>query len=203
MIIGQSGSGKSTSLRNFQPAEVSIINVSGKPLPFRNNLKPYNTDNYVKIETALKSAPSKTIVIDDATYLMTNEYMRMAKVNGYQKFTDMALNFWSLVQLVIKELPDDVTVYFMGHIESDTNGNEKFKTVGKMLDSTVTLEGLFSIVLKTNVNDGKYYFVTQTNGADTTKSPMGMFGSLLIDNDLKAVDAQIREYYGIKAEDKK
>jgi hypothetical protein len=206
-IIGESGSGKSASMRNFKAGELGVINVSRKPLPFRSDIKPYNTDNYIKIEDALKAAKTKSVAIDDAQYLMANEFMRNARVQGYQKFTDLALNFWTLLQVVINELPEDMIVYFMMHVERDTNGNEKMKTIGKMLDEKITLEGLFTIVLKTSVTDGKYQFSTQTNGQDTVKTPMGMFPEPLIDNDLKAVDAVIREYYNItntkKQEEKK
>lgn len=196
MVYGQSGTGKSTSLRNFKPEDVCIVNVSGKPLPFRNKHKTFNTDDYMSIDTAIKKAPAKSIVIDDATYLMTNEYMRTAKVTGYQKFTDMALNYFTLIKSAAA-LPDDKIVYFLGHSETDANGNEKFKTIGKMLDEKVTLEGLFTIVLKTVVQDGKYQFATKNSGQDTVKSPMGLFDDALIENDLAAVDRAIREYYGI------
>lgn len=198
LILGESGSGKSTSLRNFKPDELGIINVGSKPLPFKSSFKPYNSDDYIKIEAALKKAKTKSIAIDDAQYLMANEFMRNAKINGYQKFTDIALNFWTLVQIVIKELPEDKIVYFLGHIERDANGNEKFKTIGKMLDEKITIEGLFTIVLKTFVKDSKYCFTTQTNGQDTVKSPMGMFEEPIIENDLKYVDDTIREYYNLK-----
>lgn len=196
MVIGQSGTGKSTSLRNFKPDDVCIINVSGKPLPFKNKHKTFNSDDYSSIDMAIKKAPAKSIVIDDSTYLMTDEFMRTAKVTGYQKFSDLALNFFTLVKQAAA-LPDDKIVYFMGHIEIDQNGNEKFKTIGKMLDEKVTLEGLFTIVLKTVVSDGKYLFSTQNSGQDTVKTPMGMFDSELIENDLAAVDKTIRAYYGI------
>ena len=196
LILGESGSGKSASLRNFKEGEVGIINVSSKPLPFKTKLKPFNSDNYMQIESVIKKAKAKSIVIDDAQYLQANEYMRNAKVQGYQKFTDIALNFWTLVQMVIKELPDNVIVYFLGHIETDANGKEKFKTIGKMTDN-YSVEGMCTIVLKTLVRDGKYLFTTQTNGMDTVKSPMGMFKETEIDNDLKAVDETIRKYYEI------
>lgn len=196
LILGESGSGKSASLRNFKEGEVGIINVSSKPLPFKTKLKPFNSDNYMQIESVIKKAKAKSIVIDDAQYLQANEYMRNAKVQGYQKFTDIALNFWTLVQMVIKDLPDNVIVYFLGHIETDANGKEKFKTIGKMTDN-YSVEGMCTIVLKTLVRDGKYLFTTQTNGMDTVKSPMGMFSETEIDNDLKAVDETIRKYYEI------
>ena len=202
MILGESGSGKSSSMRNFTPNEIGIINVGKKPLPFRSQIKPFNSDNYTKIVDVMQNAKVKSIVIDDCQYLMANEFMRNAKVTGYQKFTDIALNFWSLVQIVIDQLPDDVIVYFLGHIERDANGNEKFKTIGKMLDEKITIEGLFTIVLKTVVSDGKYQFSTQTNGMDTVKSPLGMFTEPLIENDLKMVDETIRDYYNIKGDKK-
>lgn len=194
MVYGQSGTGKSTSLRNFKTEDVCIVNVSGKPLPFKNKHKTFNTDDYMSIETAIKKAPAKSIVIDDATYLMTGEYMRTAKVTGYQKFTDLALNYYTLVKIAAA-LPDDKIVYFMGHSDIDNNGNEKFKTIGKLLDEKITLEGMFTIVLKTVVTDGKYQFSTRNNGQDTVKTPMGMFNEPLIDNDLAAVDKAIRDYY--------
>lgn len=197
LIIGESGSGKSTSMRNFQPGELGIINVSRKPLPFRTSLKCVNTDNYMQIDDTITKAKAKSLVIDDAQYLMANEFMRNAKVNGYQKFTDIALNFWTLVQTVVNDLPNHKIVYFMAHTERDASGNEKMKTIGKMLDEKITIEGLFTIVMKTVVQDGHYMFSTQTNGQDTVKTPMGMFDQPLIENDLRMVDMAIREYYGL------
>lgn len=198
MIIGQSGSGKSTSLRNFGADDAFVINVSGKPMPFKNNgLKIWKSSDYAKITKVLKDAPTPSIVIDDATYLMTDEFIRMAGVKGYDKFTDMAKNFYDLVKTAAA-LPDNKIVYFLGHVETDVNGNEKFKTIGKMLDEKICLEGMFTIVLKTVVQDGKYMFQTQTNGHDTAKSPMGMFTETLIENDLKIVDNTIRDYYDME-----
>ena len=196
MIYGQSGTGKSTSLRNFTNDEVAVINVSGKPLPFRSKLTTYDTDSYTKISSALNKIERKSIVIDDATYLMVNEFMRTAKVAGYQKYTDMAVNFNSLVAQA-SQLANDKIVYFLGHSDLKEDGTEHFKTIGKMLDNYVTVEGKFTIVLKTVVQDGKYYFSTHNSGQDTVKSPLGMFEDNYVDNDLKAVDTIIREYYGI------
>ena len=196
MVYGQSGTGKSTSLRNFPVNEVAVINVSGKPMPFRTKLEVYNTDDYGKVINAITKTQRKSIVIDDATYLMVGEFMRNAKVIGFQKFTDMAMNFDSLINAASK-LPDDVIVYFIGHSEQADDGREHFKTIGKMLDNYVTVEGKFTVVLKTVVQDGKYFFSTHNNGQDTVKSPMGMFEQDLIENDLKAVDIAIREYWGM------
>jgi hypothetical protein len=196
MIYGQSGTGKSTSLRNFNPEELAVINVSGKPMPFRTKMQTYNTDNYAKIMSAIGKTERKSIVIDDATYLMVNEFMRTAKQVGYQKYTDMACSFNALIDYAAT-LPDDVIVYFIGHSDQADDGREHFKTIGKMLDNYVTLEGKFTIVLKTVVQDGRYMFATHNNGQDTVKSPMGLFEQNLIDNDLKAVDVAIREYWSI------
>lgn len=196
MIYGQSGTGKSTSLRNFSRDDVAVINVSGKPFPFRSDLPSYKTDNYQQIIAALPKIKQKSIVIDDATYLMVNEFMRNAKVTGYQKYTDMAYNFNALIEAAGR-LPDDVIVYFVGHSEQADDGREHFKTIGKMLDNYVTVEGKFTVVLKSVVSDGKYQFSTHNNGQDTVKTPMGMFDSDLVENDLKMVDETIRQYWGI------
>ena len=196
MVYGQSGTGKSSSLRNFDPEEIAVVNVSGKPMPFRTKLQTYNTDDYAKVMNAIAKTERKSIVIDDSTYLMVGEFMRKAKDTGYQKYTDMACSFNTLIDFASR-LPDDVIVYFFGHSEQAEDGREHFKTIGKMLDNYVTVEGKFTIVLKTAVLDGKYYFATHNNGQDTVKSPMGLFEEDLIENDLKAVDDAIREYWGM------
>lgn len=199
MVYGQSGTGKSTSLRNFKAEQVSIVNVLGKPFPFRaNGLKGAASDDYTAIANLMVKTPKPSIVIDDASYLMGNEFVRTAKQAGFQKFTDMAANFKGLVDLAAS-LPANKIVYFLGHLERDSDGNEKFKTIGKMLDEKICVEGMFTIALKTVVQDGKYYFSTQNNGSDVTKSPMGMFDSSLIENDLAMVDKIIREYYDMSA----
>lgn len=199
LILGESGTGKSASLRNFQKHEVGIINVVGKPLPFKNNLQMANTDNYIQIEKILKASHTKTVVIDDAQYLLCNEFMRRTSEVGFQKFTDIAKNFWTLINMIGSELPQDMIVYFLAHTERDANGNEKMKTIGKLLDEKITVEGMFSIVLKTTVENGNYYFSTKNSGHDTVKSPIGLFQEELIPNDLKAVDDAIRKYYGLAA----
>jgi len=198
LILGESGTGKSASLRNFKKGDVALINVAGKPLPFRSELGAIVTDDYGKITDALMRMKTPSAVVDDAQYLLANEFMRRSGELGYQKFTDMAKNYWTLIaKTVAKDMPADKIVYFLSHIERDQNGNEKVKTIGKLLDEKITVEGLFTIVLKTHVEDGKYTFFTQNSGADTVKSPIGMFADLQIDNDLKMVDNIIRDYYGI------
>lgn len=196
LILGESGTGKSASMRNFNADDVGIINVARKPLPFKSQLKSFNSDNYMEIDAVLKKAKTKSIVIDDAQYLQANEMMRRAKEVGYQKFTDIALNLWALFQTVINDLPAETIVYFLAHIERDTEGRERFKTVGKMTDN-YSIEGMATICLKTVVQDGNYYFSTRNNGYDTVKTPIGMFDEPLIENDLQMVDATIREYYGL------
>lgn len=195
--MGESGSGKSRSLKFFEKGEVSVINVSKKPFPFRANFASIATSNYREICEALLKTQSKSIVIDDSNYLLTFEFMARASEKGFDKYSEMAANFYNLIQFCVNKLPNDKIVYFIGHTEIDTNGKEKFKTIGRMLDEKITLEGLFSIVLKTKVVDGVYSFVTKTNGNDTVKTPEDMFSASEIDNNLKMVDNSIRSFYGI------
>ena len=196
MILGESGSGKSASLRNFEPEDVSIFNVAAKPLPFRKKLPVKATSDYGVIMDSIRSSGKKAFVIDDSQYLMCFESFGRAKETGYGKFTDFALHFYNLVQFVIRGTAPDVIVYFLHHTETMGTGKVKAKTMGKMLDNQLTLEGLFSIVLQC-VTDGKRHsFVTQSDGYTTAKSPMEMFPDV-IDNDLKAVDQAIREYYDL------
>lgn len=198
LIVGESGTGKSASLRNFQRGEVTYFNVAGKPLPFKGRFAyEFTGDNYRQIKKALKELETPVAVIDDCQYLMANEYMRRSDERGYDKFTEIAKNFWELITMVAS-LPHDKVVYFLSHIETDATGKEKIKTIGKMLDEKITVEGLFTIVLKTKVQDGKYSFATQNNGNDTVKSPIGMFTATEIDNDLKAVDVAVRNYYELE-----
>lgn len=196
LILGQSGTGKTYSLKEFDENEVLLISVQKTLLPFRKKFKNVVvSDNYDNITMAMGSTDKKVIVIDDTQYLMANEFMRRATERGYDKFTEIAQNFWSLIVQEINNLPDDVIVYLLSHTATDDNGVEKMKTIGKLMDEKITPEGLFTIVLKTTVSDGNYCFVTQNNGKDTVKSPEGMFDSYAIKNDLKYVDEKIRNYY--------
>lgn len=197
LILGESGSGKSASLRNFEPADVSIFNVAAKPLPFRKKLPMKSTADYSVICQGIQQSQKKAFVIDDSQYLLCFESFAKAKETGYGKYTDMALHFYNLVQFVIRQTPPDVIVYFLHHTDTDGNtGKVKAKTMGKMLDNQLTLEGLFSIVLMAYTDGKKHVFVTQSDGMTTCKSPMDMFPAE-IDNDLKAVDQAIRAYYEI------
>ena len=199
LILGESGSGKSTSMRNFEPDEISIFNVASKPLPFKKKLPKMNKANYAAIEKALSNPNKKAYVIDDSQYLMAFEMFDRAKETGYNKFTDMALNFRNLIQFIITAVPEDVIVYFLHHVDTTPEGKIKAKTVGKMLDEKLTLEGLFSIVLLCKTDGTEHKFITQSDGYTTAKSPMDMF-PLEIDNDLKLVDKAIREYYELNDE---
>lgn len=194
LVLGESGSGKSTSLRNFKEDEVAVFNVAGKPLPFRKKLETYKTRNYSKIMSGIEKLGKKVYIVDDSQYLMAFSMFDRAKETGYGKFTDIAVDFKNLITFVIEKTPDDCIVYFLHHIERDDTGRIKAKTSGKMLDQQLTLEGLFSIVLMAQANDGTYKFITQSDGYTTCKSPMEMF-ELEIDNDLKMVDTTIREYW--------
>lgn len=199
LILGDSGTGKSASLRNFKDDEILVVNSAGKSLPFKNHFETVTprfdhlTDD---ILDALKKTMKKVVVVDDAQYIMSFQYMRRIKEAGWDKWNDIQGDFFNIIQMC-DYLPEDTIVYFLSHIQRDEQGHEKIKTMGKMLDEKITIEGLFTTVLKTSVQDGKYYFITQNNGLDTVKSPMGMFDSYAIDNDLKYVDTKIRNYYEI------
>ena len=200
LIIGKSGSGKSASLRNFQPGEVGIVNVLGKPLPFRNKLQAVQTDDYKKVYAAITKAKTDCIVIDDSGYLMTNQLMRGHSNTGagnaiFTFYNDLGDQFWHLVRYVVENLPPQRVVYFMMHEDKNDFGDVKPKTIGKMLDEKVCIEGMFTIVLRSMLVNGKHVFRTQTDGMDVCKTPIGMFDTDEIDNDLKMVDNAIREYY--------
>ncbi len=199
LILGESGSGKSTSLRNFKKDELAVYNVAGKPLPFRNGAQLHRADNatYEIILGNMAKKRFKCYVIDDSQYLLCFELFNRSGETGYTKFTEMAMHFYNLIQFVITQMPPDCIVYFLHHTEA-VDGRLKAKTIGKMLDEKLTVEGLFSIVLMAKNDDGTHVFVTKSDGKDTVKTPMEMFDSDKIDNDLKAVDTAIREYYGMK-----
>ena len=197
-ILGRSGSGKSFSMRNFPKDKYAVINVQGKILPFKGagQIETTATDESDKIIKALEiyAKKYKSIVIDDYQYTMANEFMRRSYERGYDKFTEIGRHAWDIANAV-SELPNDVIVYILCHTDRDEEGNEKIKTIGKLLDEKICLEGMSTIVLKTNVSDGVYTFLTQNSGKDTVKSPAGMFPSYAVDNDLYYVDQKIRNYY--------
>lgn len=208
LVMGRSGSGKTYSIKNFSPDEVGVISVEKGRLPFRSEIKvtkvqiknkedvkdyaTLNRARYAWIMDVIRTAKCKSIVIDDSQYLLVNELFDRANERGYDKYVQMAANFRNLIHF-INELPEeDKIVYFLHHTELDGDGREKVKTIGKMLDEKLTVEGCFDIVLF--CQDHKFY--TQSNGQSTAKSPEGMF-DLEMSNDLKFVDDRIREYWNL------
>ena len=202
LIMGESGSGKSASLRNFAPNEISVFNVTNKPLPFKQGkTKIPKIDNatYADIANALANPNKRAYVIDDAGYLLSFEMFKRANETGYSKFTDMAKNFFDMLDFINTKLPNDIIVYITMHTEDDSEMHKtKAKTIGKMIDQNLNLEGLFAIVLRAMQTEDGYKFITRDDRVSTAKSPMGMFESDKIDNDLKEVDRIIREYYDMK-----
>ena len=202
LIMGESGSGKSASLRNFAPNEISVFNVTNKPLPFKQGkTKIPKIDNatYADIANALANPNKRAYVIDDAGYLLSFEMFKRANETGYSKFTDMAKNFFDMLDFINTKLPNDIIVYITMHTEDDSEMHRvKVKTIGKMLDQNLKIEGLFSIVLRAVQTEDGYKFVTRDDMVSTAKSPIGMWEEDMIDNDLKAVDTTIREYYDMK-----
>lgn len=204
VIYGKSGTGKSTSLENFADDEILYGNITGKRLPFRKQFKyTMVTDDVDKIKRTLSKCPDfiKVIVLDDAGYLMTNQFMRghsgdKSGGNTFDLFNSIADNFWGLINF-IKSLPEDKIVYIIMHEDTNDFGERKIRTIGKLLNEKVCIEGMCTVVLRSETMGGKYSFVTQNEGNDISKSPKGMFSEIRIPNDLKAVDTAIREYWGL------
>ena len=208
LIIGKSGSGKSTSLRNFDEKELALINVIKKPLPFKKKFEStLNTDDYQTIMRALFKTEKKAIVIDDSGYLITNHFMDKHSSCGggnavFNLYNEIGDYFWSLIEFVKNKLPDDKIVYFIMHEDKNDFGDIKPKTIGKLLDEKVCIEGMFTIALRCMTDNNKHYFKTQSDGSDICKTPLEMFENKEIDNDLKVVDETIRKYYEIYKEEK-
>ena len=201
LIIGKSGSGKSTSLRNFSEKELALVNVIKKPLPFKKKFEStIVSDDYATIMKKIFQTAKQSIVIDDAGYLITNHFMNKHASKGggngvFNLYNEIGDHFWSLIEWVKNKLEDNKIVYFIMHENVEENGDIKPKTIGKLLDDKVCIEGMFTIALRCMCDNSKHYFKTQSNGSDVCKSPMGMFEELEIDNDLKMVDDTIRKYY--------
>jgi len=213
LVIGESGSGKSTATKNLDPKSTFYINCIGKSLPYKGWKGKYKgsegkvvgnlvaTTDWEKIVKAMQyvseSMPEiKTIIIDDAQYIMSYEFMARAKERGFDKFTEIAQHMFQVL-IAPDSLRDDLMVIFLGHCD-DANGRTKMKTIGKMLDEKITIEGMFTVVLlcysyKEGEGAMKYVFVTNSNGTNTCKSPDGMF-ELTIPNDLAQVVKQYYEY---------
>lgn len=203
MVLGQSGTGKTTSLRNMDPAQTLLIQVINKPLPFRskdwklisreggNIIVSHRSD---EICNAMRKTVRPVIVIDDFQYLLATEFMDRAHEKGYDKFTDMARHYYDVLQTAMSLAPEK-RVYLLSHTDTSDTGQTKAKTIGKLLDEKITVEGLVTIVLRTHVINGQYVFSTKNNGSDTVKTPLGLFDNEHIPNDLMAVDKAITDYY--------
>lgn len=206
LIIGKSGAGKSTSMRNCAGnPDWNLIRVLDKPLPFRGKINGWPTDDYQTVMKCLFQSKAHNIVIDDAGYLITNTFMRGHSATGsgnaqFQFYNQMADNFWNLIMFINNKLPKDKIVYVIMHEQQDDFGNIRPKTIGKLLDEKVTIEGMFTIVLRAVKDSQGYAFMTQSEDMAVSKSPMGMFDSERIDNDLVIVESAIRDFYELKPE---
>ena len=202
LIIGKSGSGKSCSLRNLKPDDVALVNVLGKPLPFKGaGFAQMVTDDYDRVNRAITGSKRQIIVVDDAGYLMTNMFMKghsnAGAGNGvFTLYNNIGDKFWTMIDN-IRQLPGNKRVYIMMHEDQNDFGNVRPKTIGKMIDEKVCLEGMFTICLRCAVKGGKHVFLTQSDGMDVAKTPIGLFDTDEIDNDLALVDKAICEYYEI------
>lgn len=202
LIIGKSGSGKSASMRNCNSKDFNLIRVLNKPLPFKGKIDGWKTDDYQTVMKCLIASKANSIVIDDAGYLITNQFMTghssTGKGNGvFTLYNEIGDHFWNLIQFIINKVPEHKIVYVIMHEDIDDFGNIKPKTIGKLLDEKVCIEGMFTIVLRCIEEGGKHLFVTQAAGGAVSKSPIGMFEAETIDNDLVIVDKAIRDYYDL------
>ena len=201
LIIGKSGAGKSASMMNLDPTKTALISVLGKPLPFKGKFDQVVTDDSAKIIGIVKAAKRNIIVVDDVGYTMTNMFMRDHAAGGggnavFSLYNNIGDKFWNMIEAV-RKIPEDKRVYFIMHEEQNDFGNVRPKTIGKMIDEKVCLEGMFTICLRCMVSNGKHIFRTQSDGLDVAKTPIGMFDSEEIPNDLAMVDKAICDYYEI------
>lgn len=210
LIIGESGSGKSTSARTLDPKKTMVINILKKPLPFKNWKKNYtdvkdNTGNFFQSDNpesvlacldyvSAKRPDIENVVVDDFQGLMMAEFMKRSKEKGYEKFTDIAKHTYDLVYLGAQLARQDLAIFFLSHSETDDTGTSRAKTIGKLLSEKICLEGLFTVVLHAVCSNGEYKFLTQNTGKSIAKSPMGMFETLEIPNDLNLVAQAIKTY---------
>lgn len=203
LIIGKSGSGKSTSMRNcIGNEDWNLVRVLNKPLPFKGKINGWSTDDYQTVMKCLAQSKAKNIVLDDAGYLITNMFMSKHSSAGagngvFTLYNQIGDHFWNLIQFIIQKVPADKIVYVIMHEDTNDFGQIRPKTIGKLLDEKVCIEGMFTIVLRCIEESGKHLFVTQAADGAVSKSPMGMFEDLTIDNDLLLVEKAVREYYEI------
>lgn len=195
LVMGSSGSGKSTAMRNLDRKSTAVFNVAGKPFPFKGSFDMVcGTSDVDKIITILKRNTTNCYVIDDSQYLMSFKLIEKINEKGYEKYTEIAKDFKKLIDTIVSETSQDTVVYFLHHTETLDDGKVKAKTSGKMIDNWLTLEGLYSIVIMAVATESKHLFITQSDGTNTCKSPMEMLDNPM-DNDLVLVDKAIREYY--------
>lgn len=213
IILGTSGSGKSTSLRNLPPESTFIINVLNKPLPFRgykSQYKPiigwndtennyYSTDDYVRLIRCIKMVNDlrpeiSVLIIDDFIYIMSNEFMRRASEKGYEKFSELASHVWQIFQELNATRPD-LLCFVLSHSDADQNGFMKLRTIGRLLDDKVALEGMCTTILHALLVDGEHKFLTTHDSFYLAKSPLEMFPTKYIDNDLLPVVKAMTDYY--------
>lgn len=218
LILGESGTGKSTSVRTLNPDETFIINVLGKPLPFRGakaKYKPlssdgltgnyYASDDIGMIKRAInlvnkKRLDIKNLIIDDFGYTITNSFMRKANQRGYDKFVEIGKDMFDILD-IITNLRDDLFSFVMMHVDVDVSGKSKPRTVGKMIDQYICIEGKFTNCLHTIVIDGVYQFITNNDNQHMAKTPLGMFESLYIENDLQMVRDKMLAYFNEETEE--
>lgn len=212
LILGESGSGKSSSMRHMSPKDTLLIQVIRKRLPFRSPDWRYFhpetcrdgnimvTDLWSDIIRFSTLTSRKRIVVDDFQYILANEFMRRSEERGYDKFTEIGRHTWEIFNALMA-LPDDKRIYLMSHTDTGDDGTVRMKTIGKMLNDKVTLEGLVTICLRSIGDGSNYQFATRTNGRDPCKTPIGMFADPVVENDLEAVDRTICDYYGIVSEE--
>lgn len=211
LIIGESGTGKSTSIRTLPPTETFVINVINKPLPFKGANKRYTplsmdgmtgnyyaTDDHSNIMRAiklvnLKRPEIKYLIVDDMGYTMTNDFMRSALVKGYDKFSSLAKDAWEVMR-TLNETRSDLLCFLIMHSDTDQQGKSKPKTIGKLLDEKVCIEGMFTICLHSTIIDGQYFFITNNDGMHMAKSPLGMFANRKMPNDLAVIAQEINNY---------
>ena len=194
LILGESGTGKTFSVKGFDPSEVKILSVHKPILPFRGKYDVTKTPTGDDIIRELHNTDKKNIVIDDFQYILGLPMMKRVGEKGWDKFNEIQQPYADVLD-EINNLPDDVIVYLMSHVETNDDGKVKIKTIGKALDKYITIEGLFMLVFGTSVIDQHYFFTTQNNGNNTVKTPDGMFSDMYIPNDLKYVEDKIRNYY--------
>lgn len=193
-VLGKTGTGKSTSLRNFKKADgIGYITATGKQLPFKNDIPQYHAESYSKLMAAINQSEAPVVVIDDFNYYMTREEFAQANNKGYEKFTQMAVNVVNVIDLITNKKSDQ-RFYILAHSENNDNNELRLKTTGKMVSDKFVPEGLANQVVETAVIDGEFVFKVKTDGTGI-KTPMGMFDGEPVENDLKVLDEKIKAFY--------